>query len=105
LLRAKVAAGSRHAWWLIVAGLTGWKEIYWACRRKSARFRMPQGWTASLISFFSWWNKENRVLILPILNKFLVITEAAQQTYAGPNDNKTKQNTIYSIVPNLKNYI
>jgi hypothetical protein len=37
------------------------------CRRKSVRFRMPQGWTASLISFFTWWNKENRVLILPIL--------------------------------------
>jgi len=42
-----------------------------ACRRESVRFRMPQGWSASLISFFSsiasWWNKENRVLILPIL--------------------------------------
>jgi hypothetical protein len=60
---------------------------------------MPQGWTASLISFFSWWNKENRVLILPILNKFLVITEAAQQTYAGSNDNKTKYNLFYCSKP------
>jgi hypothetical protein len=29
---------------------------------------MPQGWTASLISFFIWWNSENRVLMLPILD-------------------------------------
>jgi len=28
---------------------------------------MPQGWTASLISFFTYWNSENWVLILPIL--------------------------------------
>ena len=43
------------------------RDSIWECRRKSVRFWMPQGWTASLISFFSWWNKENRVLILPIL--------------------------------------
>ena len=30
-------------------------------------FGCHQGWTASRISFFSWWNKENRVLIFPIL--------------------------------------
>jgi hypothetical protein len=30
-------------------------------------FGCHQGWTASRISFFSWWNKENRALILPIL--------------------------------------
>jgi hypothetical protein len=30
-------------------------------------FGCHQGWTASLISFFSWWNKENGVLIFPIL--------------------------------------
>jgi integrase len=29
-------------------------------------FGCHQGWTASRISFFSWWNKENRVLIFPI---------------------------------------
>jgi hypothetical protein len=40
---------------------------HWACRRDSVGFRMPQGCKASLISFFSWWNKENRVFILPIL--------------------------------------
>ena len=28
---------------------------------------MPLNWTASLISFFSWWNMENRVLLLLIL--------------------------------------
>jgi len=50
-----------------LAGLTGGKEQYWACRLKSVRFRVFQDWTASRISFFSWWNKENRVLILPIL--------------------------------------
>jgi hypothetical protein len=36
---------------------------------------MPQGWTASLISFFSWWNKENRVLILPIPKEVAKLVE------------------------------
>jgi hypothetical protein len=49
------------------AGLTSWQEQYWACRRKSVRFRMLQGLTASLISFFTWWNSENKMFILPIL--------------------------------------
>ena len=66
---ARAAAGSRHAWRLIVAELIPWKERYWVCRPKSVRFRMPQGWTALRISFFSWWNKEDkdRVLIFLIL--------------------------------------
>jgi len=29
-------------------------------------FGCDQGWTASLISFFTWWNKESRVLIFPV---------------------------------------
>ncbi len=49
LLRAKVVAGSRHAWWLIVAGLTGGNEQYWACRGELVRFRMPQGWMVTRI--------------------------------------------------------
>ena len=32
-------------------------------------------------------------------NESLVITEGAQQTYAGPNDNKTKYNLIYCSTP------
>jgi hypothetical protein len=32
-------------------------------------------------------------------NESLVITEGAQQTYAGPNDNKTKYNLIYCSKP------
>jgi adenosylhomocysteinase len=28
---------------------------------------MPWGWTASRISYFTWWVKDNGVLILPIL--------------------------------------
>jgi hypothetical protein len=44
-----------------LAGMTGVNEQYWAYRLKLVRFRVFQGWTASLISFFSWWNKENRV--------------------------------------------
>jgi len=43
----KIAGFSLHAWWLIVAGLTGGQEQFWAYRRKSVRLRMPQGWTAS----------------------------------------------------------
>jgi DNA-binding transcriptional LysR family regulator len=42
---------------------------------------MPQGWTASLISFFSWWYKENRVLILPLLlksNSFVGLLHVAE---------------------------
>jgi hypothetical protein len=46
-LRANVAAGSRDAWLLVVAGLTGGKQLFWACRRKPVRFRMARGWTAS----------------------------------------------------------
>ena len=34
---------------------------------ENARIWMFQEWTASRNSFFSWWNSENRVLILPIL--------------------------------------
>jgi hypothetical protein len=49
-----------------LAGLTSGKEQYWACRRRSVRFRMPLDWTASLIYLFSWWNMENRVLVLVI---------------------------------------
>jgi len=52
---------------LHTAGI-GWVEFaqeqFWACRRESVRIRMFQGWTASLISFFTCWNSENRVLIL-----------------------------------------
>jgi hypothetical protein len=40
---------------------------------------MPQGWSASLISFFSWWNKENRVLILPILDTRIVTPKPARK--------------------------
>ena len=32
-----------------------------------SRISDAPGCKASLVSFFSWWNKENRVLILPIL--------------------------------------
>lgn len=35
-------------------------------------FGCHQGWTASRISFFSWWNKENRVLILPRIDAPIV---------------------------------
>jgi hypothetical protein len=52
VLRAKVAVGIEHAWWLVVAGMTGVKEQYWACRLESVRFRVFQDWTASRISFF-----------------------------------------------------
>jgi ATP-dependent exoDNAse (exonuclease V) beta subunit len=48
-------------------GLTGGNEQYRTCRRKSVRFQVFQDWAASRISFFSWWNKEYRVLIFPIL--------------------------------------
>ena len=66
---ATEAAVYRHTWWLVVAGMTGVKEQYWAYRLESVRFRVVQDWTASRIAFFSWWNKENRVLILPILDR------------------------------------
>jgi hypothetical protein len=50
-----------------LAELTGSKEQYWACGGNQSEFGCRQGWTASLTSFFSRWNKGNRVLILPIL--------------------------------------
>ena len=40
---ATEAAVYRHTWWLVVAGMTGVKEQFWACRRKSDRIRMPSG--------------------------------------------------------------
>jgi hypothetical protein len=42
---ARAAAGSRHTWWLIVAGSTSGKDRYWPCWRKSVRYRMLQGGT------------------------------------------------------------
>ena len=48
-IRLKAVAGSRHAWWLTMAGLTGGNEQYWACRRKSVRFRILQGWMVTRI--------------------------------------------------------
>jgi hypothetical protein len=62
------AAGNRHVWWLEFDWNDRREERqHWACWRDSARFRVFQGWAASRISFFYWWNKGNRVLILPIL--------------------------------------
>ncbi len=68
---AKEAAGSRHAWWLkfgridrreqaISRALAGICQISDTLR--------AQGQTAPRISFFTWWNSGNRVIILPILH-------------------------------------
>ena len=46
---ARAAAGSRHTWYLSLVGLTGGKGQCWACRRKSVRFRMLQGWMVTRI--------------------------------------------------------
>jgi hypothetical protein len=70
---AKVTAGNRHAWWLIVTGLTGGKEQYWGVGMNQSDFGCHQGWTPSRISFFSWWNKEYRVLIFPIFFHLLLV--------------------------------
>ena len=46
---ARAATGNRHVWYLSLVGLTGGKEQCWACRRKSVRFRMLQGWMVTRI--------------------------------------------------------
>ncbi len=67
---AKEAAGSRYAWWLkfgridrreqaISRALAGICQISDTLR--------AQGQTAPRISFFTWWNSGNRVIILLIL--------------------------------------
>ncbi len=66
--------------------MTGVKEQYWAYRPESVRFRVFQGWTASRISFFSWWNKENRVLIFPILVNTIFGNRSAAFIYADSID-------------------
>jgi hypothetical protein len=68
LLAAKEAAGSRPAWWLEFGRITQWEGAgIKNVGGIQSDFVCHQGWTASRISFFSWWNKENRALILPIL--------------------------------------
>ncbi|MFT7564446.1 MAG: hypothetical protein ACI8ZT_002100 [Bacteroidia bacterium] len=44
-----VGTDSRHAWWLVLAGLIGGNEQYWGCRGKSVNIRMPQGWMVTRI--------------------------------------------------------
>jgi hypothetical protein len=64
---AGAAAGSRHAGWLKFGKIDRLEgEILGVSAEFSVRFRMPQGWSASLIYFFSMWNKENRILIFPV---------------------------------------
>jgi hypothetical protein len=54
----KEAVSYRHAWWLIATGLAGGNQSDFGCSR-AGRLRESLS--------LSWWNKENRVLILPIL--------------------------------------
>jgi hypothetical protein len=68
LLAAKEAAGSRPVWWLEFGRITQWEG---AVLRMSAGFSqisdaIKAGRLRESLSL-SWWNKENRVLILPIL--------------------------------------
>ena len=52
-----------------------------------------QGWTTSLISFFPWWNKENRVLIFPILKR------QAEKASKVANKSKILANLVSGDIP------
>jgi hypothetical protein len=83
---SEVAAGSRHAWRLIVAGLTDWKKQYWARRRKSAGFQMLRlDGVVNPLHYLG--NCGNRVLVFPIL--IFMVTRSTGVLYMSKAKKKT----------------
>jgi len=67
LVSKQNSTGSLHVWWLHIGRIEPREAALLGKSAEIGQISGAPGWTTSLLSFFSWWNKQKRVPVLPLL--------------------------------------